>query len=170
LRHEVGHYYWDRLIAGGERLGGFRELFGDETAEYAAALKQHYEQGPPADWQLRQVSAYAGAHPWEDWAETWAHYFHMIDLIETAASFGILLKFPRMTGKAEIVEPRKAVAMDASFETLLENWFPLTQAVNSLNRSMGLPDAYPFALADKSIEKLRFIHELVQSTSANRKV
>ncbi len=72
LRHEIGHYYWDRLIAGSERLQEFRELFGDERQDYTAALKRNYEQGPPADWRDRYVSAYASAHPWEDWAESWA--------------------------------------------------------------------------------------------------
>ena len=47
---------------------------------------------PPADWQERFVSAYASAHPWEDWAETWAHYLHMIDTLETAAACGLSLR------------------------------------------------------------------------------
>ena len=78
LRHEVGHYYWDRLIAGTPLLAGFRELFGDETQDYAGALQRHYNQGPPSDWRNWYVSAYATAHPWEDWAETWAHYMHCL--------------------------------------------------------------------------------------------
>ena len=91
FRHEIGHYYWDQLIANTPRLGRFRELFGDETQDYSGALEKYYQQGPPADWQQHRVSAYASAHPWEDWAETWAHYLHIIDTIETAAGFGVTL-------------------------------------------------------------------------------
>jgi hypothetical protein len=169
LRHETAHYYWDRLIAQSKWLARFRELFGDETADYTAALKQHYQQGSPPDWQLRHVSAYASAHPWEDWAETGAHYFHIIDMVETAASLGITLKLPQPAARSTTIDPRNATAPGTDFGTLLEHWFPLTQAVNSLNRSMGLLDAYPFVLSDKAIEKLHFIHEVVQSTHADRR-
>ncbi|MGK9518001.1 putative zinc-binding metallopeptidase, partial [Salmonella enterica subsp. enterica] len=79
FRHEVGHYYWDRLIANSHWLAAFRSLFGDERASYAEALDQHYQNGPRPDWQQTCVSAYATMHPWEDWAETWAHYLHMMD-------------------------------------------------------------------------------------------
>ena len=91
MRHESGHYYWDRLIAGTPELDEFRSLFGDERADYAASLSTYYERGAPADWQERFVSAYASAHPWEDWAETWAHYLHMVDTLETAAACGLSL-------------------------------------------------------------------------------
>ena len=86
MRHESGHYYWDRLIAPTSEIDEFRSLFGDERADYAAALSTYYDRGAPADWQERFVSAYASSHPWEDWAETWAHYLHMIDTLETAAA------------------------------------------------------------------------------------
>ena len=86
MRHESGHYYWDQLIHDQPPLERFRQLFGDEQIDYGAALKTHYAQGAPGDWQTRFVSAYASAHPWEDWAETWAHYLHMVDTLETAAA------------------------------------------------------------------------------------
>ena len=89
LRHESGHFYWDRLIANSPNLIQFRELFGDETLDYEVALEAHYKQGPPAEWSERNVTAYASSHPWEDWAETWAHYLHIMDTLETAASFGV---------------------------------------------------------------------------------
>src|SRR6202011_5238904 len=38
------------------------------------------------------VTPYASAHPWEDFAETWAHYFHMVDTLETATAFGLRLR------------------------------------------------------------------------------
>ncbi len=89
FRHEVGHYYWDRLIANSHWLPAFRHLFGDERASYADALDQHYQNGPRADWHHTCVSAYATMHPWEDWAETWAHYLHMMDAVDTALGFGM---------------------------------------------------------------------------------
>ena len=89
FRHEVGHYYWDRLIWDSKWLEPFRQLFGDERASYAEALKRNYEQGPPADWALSYISSYATMHPWEDWAETWAHYMHVVDSLATAMGFGL---------------------------------------------------------------------------------
>ncbi len=169
LRHEVAHYCWDRLIADSKWLARFRQLFGDETTNYAAALKQHHQQGPPPDWQVGHVSAYAAAHPWEDWAETGAHYFHIMDLVETAGSFGVTLKPNHPAARSMTVDPKAFDDRNADFNKVLENWFPLTHALNSLNRSMGLPDAYPFVLSTQSIEKLRFIHEVFQTTRANRK-
>ena len=103
MRHEIGHYYWTSLIEQDDsRLARFRELFGDERDDYAAALQRHYEAGPPPDWQDRFVSAYASAHPWEDWAETWAHYLHMTDTLETAAACGVSLR-PRRARRAVAV-------------------------------------------------------------------
>lgn len=168
FRHESGHYYWDRLIANTPRLGRFRERFGDETGDYAAALKRHYQQGAPMDWQNRFVSAYASCHPWEDWAETWAHYLHIVDTIETAAGFGISLAPKHPAAAAMTADPAKVSAPDAGFEGIMNHWFPLTYALNSLNRGMGLPDLYPFVLSTPAIEKLRFIHETVLEASPGK--
>jgi len=77
-------------------LPSFRGLFGDERADYRASLNRHHEQGPRTDWSQHHVSAYASAHPWEDWAETWAHYMHMVDALDTAASLKIE---PRTTSR-----------------------------------------------------------------------
>jgi hypothetical protein len=163
FRHEIAHYYWDRLIAGSAWLDRFRGVFGDERADYEAALQLHYRDGPPADWATRTVSAYASAHPWEDWAETWAHYLHIVDTIETAASFGLRLK-PRDHPAAETMtaDPKAATGEAAEFDLLMSNWFPLTYALNSLNRGMGLPDLYPFALSDAAVAKLRLVHEIIE--------
>jgi hypothetical protein len=150
FRHEIGHYYWDSLIAPSERLATFRELFGDERRDYAAALSAHYEKPPELDTTGQFVSAYAKAHPWEDWAETWAHYLHMVDTLETAHSFG----FANGAGA-------DADLLRAPFERLLEAWLQLTIALNGLNRSMGLPDAYPFQIGQGAKEKLAFVHETV---------
>ena len=161
LRHETGHYYWDRLIAGTSWLPGFRELFGDETADYAEALRRHHEQGPPADWPAKFVSAYASSHPWEDWAETWAHYLHMVDTLATAQSFRLdksasLFEFDRFTPDA-LYQPQHAEA--AAFLEFLNDWVGLTAALNELARSMGQPDTYPFVLPKAAVAKLQFVSQ-----------
>jgi hypothetical protein len=162
FRHEVAHYYWDQLLAGTPRLTRFRELFGNESQDYAAALKNYYNQGPPANWQRQHVSAYASAHPWEDWAETWAHYMHISDTIETAAGFGISLRPKHPSSQTMTADPKTVSETEDSFDRILKNWMPLTYALNSLNRGMGLPDLYPFVLSESAIEKMRFIHETVK--------
>ncbi len=165
FRHEVAHYYWDRLIDGTPWLDRFRDAFGDERMDYARALQTHYEEGPPADWPIRSVSAYASAHPWEDWAETWAHYLHIVDTIETAAGFGVSLRPRHPDAKSMTAEPRRAALDRAGFELLLDTWFPLTYALNALNRGMGLPDLYPFVLSHAAIEKLRFVHNVIEANA-----
>ncbi len=161
FRHEVGHYYWDRLVRDGVWLNAFREMFGDDRQDYATRLEAHHADGPPADWQERFVSGYASAHPWEDFAETWAHYLHIVDTLETAAAFGL-----RTAPKAGD-DPALAMTIEfdpyreQDFDALLKAWLPLTYAVNSLNQSMGQPDLYPFVLAPTVMGKLRFVHGLI---------
>ena len=164
FRHEVAHYYWDRLIADSTWLDPFRELFGDERVPYMSALQRHYREGPPIDWAERNVSAYASVHPWEDWAETMAHYFHIIDSLETAAGFGMSLCPKHPSADSMSVDTRKVAESHAGFDQLLSTWFPLTYALNSLNRGMGLPDLYPFVLSKRAVSKLRFVHEVVEKT------
>jgi hypothetical protein len=165
FRHEVGHYYWYRLLAGSAWLEGFRDLFGAESTDYGAALKTYHEQGPPADWPSRFISAYASSHPWEDWAETWAHYLHMVDALGTARTFGLKtqdldLPFEPFTPEA-LYRPE---APDASqFLAFLNAWVKLTAVVNELSRSMGQPDFYPFALPRTVVSKLQFVHMVVSS-------
>lgn len=165
LRHESGHYYWDRLVDGTPCQDGFRRLFGDERADYRQALDAHYASGgPPADWQDRFVSAYATAHPWEDWAETWAHYLHMVDLLETAASYSTRLAVPgrETDASSDVRDPFDAAT--GGFDTLVAQWIPLTLLLNSLNRSLGQDDAYPFALGPGALDKLRFVHDTIGFT------
>ncbi len=163
FRHEVGHYYWQRLVADRPWLPKFREQFGDETADYQQAVKRHYDVGPPADWQQRHVSAYASMHPWEDWAECFAHYLHMVDTLETARVYGLALKPSAGPRKATSLKARRLDLQD--FDDLLAGWVPLTLALNSLNRSMGLPDLYPFVLSPPATDKLRFVHDVVSDTA-----
>ena len=165
LRHEAGHFYWEGLIRAAGRQDDFRGVFGHEEADYGAALQAHYGSGAPADWQGNFVSAYATAHPWEDWAETWAHYLHMVDLLETAASYNTRLAMPGAEDESDaVINPFAPGPTD--FELLVEQWVPLTLLVNSLNRSLGQDDAYPFALSKAALNKLRFIHDLIQSPHA----
>jgi hypothetical protein len=166
FRHESGHYFWDRIIDNTPYLGKFRQLFGDERVSYEQALQQYYNTGAPANWQSNFISAYASSHPWEDWAETWAHYLHLIDTLETASSFGIDIspKYPGAKGefKASIrVNPYNY----RNFRSLIDIWTPLTLAMNSLNRSMGNHDAYPFVLNEKAIQKMSFVHEVCMAYS-----
>ena len=163
FRHESGHYYWDRLVGDSHWRHVSREHFGDERANYDEALQRHYIVGPPADWSQNFVSAYASSHPWEDWAETWAHYLHMVDTLETAWQFGLRLS-PR-------VDQSEELAADATldpygsrdFQTLADRWLPLTVALNSLNQSMGQPDAYPFVLTPVVIDKLKLVHHIIHA-------
>jgi hypothetical protein len=159
FRHEIGHYYWDQLVAGSDRLAGFRQLFGDEQQDYARSLQRHYAAGPPANWQEAFISAYATMHPWEDWAESWAHYLHMSDTLETAASFGLRLK-PRRPGDPAL---QSEVHLEGSvdFERMIADWYPLTYALNCLNRGLGQPDSYPFVLSAPVVAKLRFVHTTI---------
>lgn len=163
FRHESGHYYWDRLMKPSNRLDRFRELFGDERADYAAALRRHYENGPPADWADRYVTAYASAHPWEDWAESWAHYLHLTDTLETAAACGVRLRPPRPGDPELRAVPDPIEAPTGSFDELMASWYPLVYLLNNLNRGLGLPDGYPFVLSAPEVDKLRFVHETVAS-------
>lgn len=166
FRHEIGHHYWDRLVRDRVWHDAFREMFGDERQDYAGALATHYANGPRPDWQEAYVSSYAGSHPWEDFAETWAHYLHIADTLETAWAFGLSVH-PRTGGRPAI---DMAIDFDPceqrDFDALMSAWLPLTYAVNSLNHSMGQPDLYPFVLAPTVMGKLRFVHGLIHGTGA----
>ena len=165
MRHEVGHYYWMRLVDGDqERVAQFREMFGDERQDYAAALQRHYDNGPPSDWQEQFVTSYASAHPWEDWAETWAHYLHMVDTLETAAACGVSLRPHRSDEPALSRISVEEVGPEGSFRRLMAGWLPVTYVLNNMNRGLGLPDAYPFVLSPPAIEKLQFVHDTIAGT------
>ncbi len=165
FRHEIGHFYWDRLVRDKGQFEGFRAVFGDERDDYAQALKRHYETGAPSGWQESFISSYATSHPWEDFAETWAHYLHIVDALETASSYGINVRAGITQNPVDLAawfEPYRA----RSVEELLRAWIPLTVAVNGVNRSMGQPDLYPFVLSRPAMDKLQFIHGLVHANLA----
>jgi len=180
LRHEIGHYYWQRLVAGmgleagvagaagGGWLPAFRARFGDERADYGEALARHYRTGPPADWAGRCVSAYASSHPWEDWAETFAHYLHMVDTLDTALSFGL------EAGEVDTgFKPYGPEALDAPgdpdgerFLGFVNAWLSISGLMNELARSMGQPDFYPFVLSAPAVAKLHLVRRVVATEAA----
>lgn len=164
LRHEVGHYYWDRLVWQSRWLEPFRAIFGDEREDYAAALKAHYVNGPRPDWPQAFVSSYASSHPWEDWAETWAHYLHMVDTLDTALSFGL------DADNVEVdTEPFAADVLDRpdpEFLSFVNAWIELSALLNEMSRAMGQSDFYPFVLSRAAVRKLHFVHGVVRGVAA----
>jgi hypothetical protein len=165
FRHESGHYYWDRLIRDSQWLESYRELFGDENLDYGQALDSHYQNGPPVDWHSQYVSAYASAHPWEDWAESWAHYLHIVDALETAYQYGLSIR-PRAGTDDSLVSRHDFDAyLEPSFDIIIAHWLPLTSVMNSLNRSIGHDHAYPFVLSSAAVEKLRYVHNVIREVS-----
>ena len=180
LRHEVGHYYWVVLVegnglvpAGGAVLDEFRELFGDERADYGEALQRHYAGSPAPGWNDSHVSAYATAHPWEDWAETFAHYLHIRDTLQTAGAYGMVVTGPDepLEDAGQLVavpSEHDAAASSRPFGDILATWLPLTYALNAVNRSMGADDLYPFVISPAVVEKLAFVHRVVGSAAGRR--
>ena len=163
FRHEIGHYYWDRLIFGTQWHEAFRQVFGDEQTDYAAALKANYEYGPPSDWPNRFISSYASTHPWEDWAETWAHYLHIYDSLDTALGFGLTADDVELQLEPfrmeDLYDPQHPDA--GRFLELLNASLELITVLNELARSLGQPDIYPFVLSRPVVRKLHFIQLVV---------
>jgi hypothetical protein len=162
FRHEIGHWYWDRLVRDAGRLSACRAVFGDDTEDYATALQAHYANGPKPNWQNDYVSSYAGAHAWEDFAETWAHYFHIVDTLDTGRSWGFVVN-PRVDQEDVLTAMINfdVFAPTTTIASIADSWLALSAALNALNRSMGASDPYPFVLSDAVIRKLGFIHDLV---------
>ncbi|BBY29629.1 zinc-binding metallopeptidase family protein [Mycolicibacterium sediminis] len=157
FRHEIGHYYFYRLISSSaEYSATFRQLFGDPDLDYQEALDRHYSEGAPPGWPKDYVSSYATMHPAEDWAETFAHYLHIRDTLDTSASFGF--------APAGATFDRRVLG-PSGFDTIIEMWLPLSWALNMVNRSMGRDDLYPFVLPAAVLEKMRFIHTVIDALS-----
>ncbi|WP_099022057.1 zinc-binding metallopeptidase family protein [Mycolicibacterium palauense] len=163
FRHEIGHYYFYRLVEPSQDyLNRFNELFGDPYADYQEALDRHYGRGAPDGWEDRYVSSYATMHPAEDWAETFAHYLHIRDTLDTSAAFGIAPA--GATFERRVLGP-------SGFDTIIDLWLPLAWSLNMVNRSMGKADLYPFVLPAPVLEKMRFIHTVIDElTSSAAKV
>lgn len=151
FRHEIGHYYFAVLVADDDASRRFRARFGDPDADYRSALDRHYSEGAPAGWETSYVSSYASMHAAEDWAETFAHYLHIRDTLDTAAAFGL--------APAGATLDRPQVGR-AGFDRIIDLWLPLAWSLNMVNRSIGHDDLYPFVLPDPVLEKMRLVHEL----------
>lgn len=164
FRHEAGHYYWERLIDEQQRHESFRAVFGDERHDYQASLQTYYSHGPKPNWQAEHISAYASAHPWEDWAETWAHYLHITDTLETAHDFGFHLPGSNQQFTQQSFD--KLLSRQTDIRPMINDWQNLATALNAMNRSMGLDDPYPFALSETCITKLQYVHECVVNSHA----
>ncbi len=151
FRHEIGHFYQMVLIDPDHRPG-FEELFGNPDDDYQAALDRHYSEGAPNGWEERYVSSYATMHPAEDFAETFAHYLHIRDTLDTAAAFAMAPAGSTLDSE---------LPGDVGFDRIVEWWLPLTWALNQINRSMGHPDLYPFVLPEPVLTKIRYVHNLI---------
>jgi hypothetical protein len=164
LRHESGHFYWTALVEGAGGLDGFRQLFGDERQDYAAALVRHHD-APRMDWRGAHVSGYAGAHPWEDWAETWAHYLHLVDAVDTAEAEGMEPRAAGFSLSSIFANKKPDIYTEATFAALMERWTPLAIGLNSLSRSIGHADFYPFVIPPPVVDKLAFVHRAVRQAA-----
>ncbi|BDZ42315.1 hypothetical protein GCM10025865_16140 [Paraoerskovia sediminicola] len=171
FRHEIGHYYWQELVFSDDvLLDDCRRLFGDDRTDYRAELERHYKEGAPDDWSESFISEYATMHPWEDFAETWAHYLHITGTMQTAAAFSMQLGGlvgdkldPILQGSLRSAPGYSATAYrDSDIDSILDAWHPLARAFNQINRSMGKADLYPFVIAVPVREKLAFVHEVVR--------
>lgn len=162
LRHELGHYLQQRWITGSS-AEACRAVFGDEREDYAAALARYHAEGPPADWQQRFVTAYASAHPFEDWAETCAHVLLVSDAVQTAESWGLRLDGPvaRARPKSSRSQPMDRV--------VIEHWLPVAQFLNAMNRSLGQRDSYPYLMPDAVLQKMATVQRLLSDAARRRR-
>lgn len=161
LRHELAHYYWERFAQDAAWLESFRSIFGDERRDYAQSLAIHHQQGPPPDCAKRFISPYASSHPWEDWAETFAHYLHMEDALFTAQQLGLDLRRLHLRAdsfnRAALQLPG-APPLDQPFLDAIDRWVLLSLTANELNAALGHPHFYPFVLNPTLISKLHTVH------------
>ncbi|SFE56280.1 zinc-binding metallopeptidase family protein [Roseivivax sediminis] len=148
MRHETAHFLQLRLLSSPGFPEAFRKLFGDERADYGAALKAHYADPKPAGDD--HVTSYATAHPHEDWAETLAHLLHLVDLLDSAAAARLQLPDGPPRGYDAYAE--------TDTETLLHFAVGMSIAVNHVNRALDLPDLYPFVIRSGVRTKLAFAH------------
>ncbi|MCW0219084.1 MAG: putative zinc-binding peptidase [Prosthecobacter sp.] len=169
FRHESAHYLWQRCLsdlAWDDPLRlAFRERFGDEWLDYASALSAHYQKGNPTGWEQNYITGYAASHPWEDWAETWAHYLQIVDGVETCESLGIQVQFialplvmlPGEAGTLPSMLPQDGVA-DGEFLAWLQRWMCLSTVLNEISHSLGEQPLYPFVISVPVAQKLRLAH------------
>ncbi len=160
MRHEIAHMLWWRLSLRADFLDAFRALFGDERADYSAALQRHYNNGPPPNWRDHYLTSYASSHPHEDWAETSANLLHLTDIADSFVASGLHSPAVPDSGWDAYAEtdPARLIHIAAS----------LTIGINHVNRSMGLSDIYPFVLSPAAHRKLAFVHEWLRRGALGR--
>ena len=170
FRHELGHYYFDQLIVGSEKKHALsKKYFGDDELDYQESLKKYYENKDADNWRDEFISEYATMHPYEDWAETWAHYMHIMDTLETAKNFSITGSITgdaadsEETGELNLPQDSQFFYSQTSITSVLDAWMEFSVILNSLNRSMGMNDAYPFVLSQPVRKKLSFIHHAIHN-------
>jgi hypothetical protein len=151
FRHEVGHFYWNLLVEGTKLRASFNLIFGDSALDYQGALSSYYSRTERAYDRNSFISEYATSHPWEDWAETFAHFLHIVSTLDTLAGLPLALDD---RAKQVLKDPY----LESDFEALLASWKPVARSINELNRSLGLGDAYPFELAQAVMGKLHLVH------------
>jgi hypothetical protein len=153
FHHEIGHYYWDVLVKG-QQEKKFCQLFGDYNAvAYPDAMNAYYQNGPRETWPQMYISAYASAHPWEDFAETFGLYLDMISILDTATHL-----FPNI----------RANLRSRTVNPLVERFQEVGLLVNEFNRTVGLIDLVPEVVVDPVVEKLNFIHSQVKRAAQPR--
>lgn len=94
-----------------------------------------------------------------------------MDLLETAANYQLAFTLPGPAGATpfQCQDPYTASSTTGddgndgdTLDTLLNLGMGLSLVLNSLNRSLGQDDAYPFALSTPVLDKLRFVHGVVR--------
>jgi hypothetical protein len=151
FRHEIGHFYWGLLVESTKLRAPFNLIFGDAAQDYQTALSSYYNRTQRIYDRQSFISEYATSHPWEDWAETFAHFLHIVSTLDTLA--GLPLALDERT-KQVLKDPY----LETDFEALLASWRPVSRSINELNRSLGLSDAYPFELTPAVVGKLHLVH------------
>jgi hypothetical protein len=169
FRHEVGHYYQNLLVETGSgasaHLAECRRIFGDETVSYSDAIARHYAYGAPEEWRETFISEYATMHPWEDFAECFAHYLHITDTIDTSREAGMVLHADRVRFAAPgDVMPLESYA-DVPVERLLSDWHWLSLLFNRANTAMGKNPMYPFEISPAVVTKLGFVHRVIRESA-----
>lgn len=169
FRHESAHYFWQRQLSelkwDDPLRVAFRERFGDEWRDYAASLTAYYERGAPAGWEQDYITAYASSHPWEDWAETWAHYLQIVDGLGTCEGLGIDVKHLALPLVILPVEAGflptvlvSTVEEEGEFLAWLQRWMCMSTVLNEISLSLGEPALYPFVISVRVAQKLRLAH------------
>jgi hypothetical protein len=170
FRHESAHYLWQRQLSelpwGDPLRLAFRERFGDEWKDYANSLSGYYERGAPAGWDQDFITAYASSHPWEDWAETWAHYLQIVDGLETCEGLGIQVKhialplvtLPVEAGFLPTILPSTGEE-EGEFLAWLQRWMCMSTMLNEISLSLGEGSLYPFVISVRVAQKLRLANQ-----------